>query len=227
MDDSRWERYGALGGIVFVVLVIVTIIAGGNAMASDTPAKILKYYRDNQDGLKVSAFVGVLATVPIIWWAGSLWTRLYRTGDRFHRLGIIAVLGLVIGGAGNLAMTGTNAAVAIDLGAINAPSAKFYFILATTLGAGGLVGLAVLVIAVSAAAFRFGSFPRWVAWLGVVDALAFLVAAASTATTSDTIGAFGFVAFILWAIWIVATSVLMYRAVPTADTVSPSTVGMP
>jgi hypothetical protein len=213
MDDSRWERYGALGGIVFVVLVVASIIAtGGNAMATDSTSKIVKYFSDNQDGIKVAAYLSVLASVPIIIWAGSLWSRLHRVGDTHNRLALIAVLGLLIGGVGNLTQNAVSAGVALQLHSISPSGVKFFFILSQTFGAGGLVGIAVLVLATSIAAFRLGAFPRWIGWLGVVDGIVFLVAAYSIATTSDAINTFGFVAFILWAIWLIATSVVMYRA---------------
>ena len=213
VDDTKWERYGALGGIVFVVLVIASIVvASGNAMASDSAAEILKYFRDNQDGIKVGAFLSILASVPIIWWAGSLWSRLHRVGDRHNRLALIAVLGLLIGGVGNLTQTAVSAVVALRLPDVAPVTAKFFFVLSLAFGAGGLIGIAVLVFAVSVAAFRLGAFPKWVGWLGVVDGLAFLVAAYTIASTSDAIATFGFVAFILWAIWLIATSVVMYRA---------------
>lgn len=212
-DDSKWERYGALGGILFVVLVIVSgAVAGGNAMTSDSPAKILKYFHDHQSGIKIGAFLSVLATVPIIWWAGSLWARLHRSGDREFRLALIAVLGLLIGGVGNLTQTGVNAALAIELSRVNGVESKFFVVLSQTFGAGGLVGLAVLVFATSVAVFRHHAFPTWVGWLGVVDGLAFLVAGYTIATTNNGIGGVSFGAFILWAIWLIATSVVMFRA---------------
>jgi hypothetical protein len=216
MDDTRWERYGALGGVVFVVLVVASILAtGGNVMASDSASKILKYFSDHQDGIKVSAFLSVLASVPIIWWAGSLWARLNRVGDRHNRLAVIAVLGLLIAGVGNLTQTAVNAGVALERQSVGATTAKLFYVLSTTFGAGGLVGIAVLVVATSVAAFRLGAFPRWVGWLGLVDGIVLLVAAASIATTSDAISTLGFVGFGLWAVWMIATSVVMYRATYT------------
>jgi hypothetical protein len=213
MEDSKWERWGALGGVLFVILVIGSIVAmSGNAKPSDSPSKILKYFSDNKDGIKVSAFLSVIAAVPIIWWAGSLWARLHRVGDQHNRLAVIAVLGLLIGGVGNLTQNAVSAGVALDLRSVGATSAKFFYVLSGAFGAGGEVGIAVLVLAVSVAAFRLHAFPAWVGWLGVVDGVVMLVAAYSIATTSDSINTFGFVGFIIWAVWIIATSVVMYRA---------------
>lgn len=223
MDESKWERWGALGGVLFVVLVIASIVAtGGNAKPSDSPSKILKYFSDNKDGIKVSAYLSVLASVPIIWWAGSLWARLHRVGDRHNRLAVIAVLGLLIAGVGNLTQNAVSAGVALDLRSVGASEAKFFYVLSGAFGAGGLVGIAVLVFAVSVAAFRLHAFPAWVGWLGIVDGVVMLVAAYSIATTSDAINTFGFVGFILWAVWIIATSVVMYRAAYTENAPAPT-----
>jgi hypothetical protein len=213
MEESKWERYGALGGVLFVVLVIVSIFAtGGSVKPSDSATKVLKYFSDHKDGIKVSAFLSIVASVPIIWWAGSLWARLHRVGDEHNRLAVIAVLGLLIGGVGNLTQNAVSAGVALDLQGVGATSAKFFYVLSGAFGAGGLVGIAVLVFAVSVATFRLGAFPRWVGWLGIVDGIVMLVAAYSIATTSDSINTMGFAGFILWAVWIIATSVVMFRA---------------
>ncbi|HXY94293.1 MAG TPA: hypothetical protein VEP49_17575 [Acidimicrobiia bacterium] len=212
-DELRWERYGALGGIVFVVLVVVSIfVPGSTPMASDSPAKILKYFHDHQDAIKVASFVGVLASVPILLWAGSLWARLHRAGDRQFRLGLIAVLGLLLGGAGNLTQTATTAAVALELKNVGPTEAKFFFVLGQGFSSAGAIGLAVLVLATSMAVFRFQAFPKWVGWIGVLDGVLFLIASYSIATTGDAIGAFGFASFIVWAIWLLITSVIMFRA---------------
>jgi hypothetical protein len=218
-DEMKWERYGALGGIVFVVMLIVSIgISGSSPMTSDSAAKILKYFHDNQDGIKVASFVAALAALPILLWAGSLWARLHRSGDLHFRLAIIAVLGLLLGGAGNLTQAAVNAAVVLDFKNVGADQAKFFFVLGSGANAGGAIGLAVLVLAASLAVFRFRAFPVWVGWIGVLDGVLFVIAAYSIATTGDAIGAFGFAAFIVWAIWIIITSIVMFRAKEPAVT---------
>jgi hypothetical protein len=214
MDDStKWERYGALGGILFVALVIASIvISGSNPKTSDSAAKILKSFHDNQDGLKVGTFVGALATVPILWWAGSLWARMRRAEGGNPRLALIAVLGLVFAGASQAGSGAISATVAIDLKNVGATEARFFFILSQGLGAASSVGLAVLVLAVSVLALRTRVFPVWLGWVGVLDAILFLVAAYSIASTSDGIAGVGFAAFIIWALWIIVVSVIMFRS---------------
>jgi hypothetical protein len=214
VDDSlKWERYSALGGgILFIVLVVASIlIPGSTPMASDSPTKILNYFRDHKDSIELAAFIGGLAAVPILWWAGSLWARLRRAEGGQPRLALVAVLGLVLGGAGQVVSGAVLSTVALRLDAVGPNSARFFFVLGTGAAAAGSVGLAVMVLATSVLVFRTGVFPRWVGWLGAIDAIAFLVASYSVASTSDTIAAFGFASFILWAIWILTLSIIMFR----------------
>ncbi len=214
MDEStKWERYSALGGILFVVLVIASIVVTGSTpKSSDSAAKILKSFQDHTDGIKVGAFIGGLAAVPILWWAGSLYARLRRVEGGQPRLALIAVLGLVLGGAGQIGMAAIDATVALTLKTVGANEARFFFVLGQGFAAAASMGLAVLTLAVSVLAFRTRVFPIWLAWIGIIDTIAFIVASYAVATTGDAIGAFGFAAFILWAIWIILTSVIMFRA---------------
>jgi hypothetical protein len=212
-DSTKWERYGALGGILFVVLLIASIaVSGSNPKSSDSAAKILKSFQDNKDGIKVSAFLGALAALPILWWAGSLYGRMRRAEGGQPRLALIAVLGLVFAGAAQAGSGVIGATVALTLKTVGATEAKFFFVLSQGLSAASSVGLATLVLAVSVLTLRTRVFPIWLGWVGVLDAIAFLVASYSVATTGDAIGAFGFAAFIILAIWIIVVSVIMFRA---------------
>ena len=208
----KWERYGALGGILFVILVVASIVIPGSPPStSDSTAKILKYFRDNKDAIEVAAFVGGLAAVPILWWAGSLWARLRRAEGGQPRLALIAVLGLVLGGAGQVVSGAITATVVLQLSGVSANGTKFFYVLSVGAGSAGSVGLAVLVLATSVLVLRTRVFPGWLGGVGVVDAIAFLVASYRIASTSDAIATVGFVAFIIWALWIIVLSVIMFR----------------
>src|SRR5205085_6074918 len=108
-------------------LVIASIaISGSNPKASDSAAKIFKEFHDHRDGLKNGAFVGALAALPILFWAGSLWARMRRAEGGQPRLALIAVLALVFAGAAQTASGGINAAVALVLNNVTASQAKFF-----------------------------------------------------------------------------------------------------
>jgi Domain of unknown function (DUF4386) len=211
-DSSKWERYGALGGIGFVVLLIVGgIVSGSSPKTTDSAAKILKYFSDNRDGIKVSAYLNGVAAVPILWWAGSLWARLRRAEGGQPRLALVAVLGLVLGGASAAASAAISATVAIEQKDLGASGAKFFFVLAQAIGSGISFGVAVLVLATSVLVLRMKVFPVWLGWLGLVDGVLMLVAGYGIASTSSALSGIGFAAFIIWAIWIITTSVIMFR----------------
>jgi uncharacterized protein DUF4386 len=222
MDDStKWERYGALGGILFVVLVIVSIaVTGSTPKASDSASKILKSFQDHQDGIKAGSFIGGLAAVPLLWWAGSLYARMRRAEGGQTRLALIAVLGLVLGGAGQIGMSAIDSTVALTLNTVSASGAKFFFVLGQGFADAALIGLAVLTLAVSVLSFRTRVFPIWLAWVGIVNAILFVVSSYAVATTDDAIAGIGFAAFIVWAIWIIVTSVIMFRATASPEPAS-------
>jgi len=42
MDDSKWERWGALGGILFVVMVVVAAFLPGSPPTTNDPTGDVK-----------------------------------------------------------------------------------------------------------------------------------------------------------------------------------------
>lgn len=214
VDDSmKWERYGALAGIVAVALIVASaVVTGPPPKASDSAEKILKYFRDNEGGIKASAFLGGLVTIPILWWAGHLWAKLRRAERGRPRLTVAAVLGLLVAGASQAVAGAITATVALDIKNVGPAEAKFFFLLSLGVGAAGVSGLAVLVLATSVVVLRTRVFPVWLGWLGLVLSVALIVSGASIASTSDGLAAVGLVAILVWALWVIILSVLMFSA---------------
>ena len=72
MDDSKWERYAALGGIWFVVLsVISAFLPGAPPSTSDSVGKIVKYFSDHAGTIEVATLLAGLGIVGLFWWFGS------------------------------------------------------------------------------------------------------------------------------------------------------------
>ena len=85
MDDRTWERYGASGGVWFVVMVVIGgILAGSPPGRSDSPADIAKYDTDNDSGLQIGAFLGALGVIGLVWWFGTLWRSMADAEEEPH-----------------------------------------------------------------------------------------------------------------------------------------------
>ena len=211
MDDKKIEKWASLSGLVFVVLSVVgAFLAGSPPKVSDHDPKILKFYVDNQDTLKVSSYLAGLGIVFFLFFLGIVWTRL-RTAEGGHgRL------------AGTSAMAGVATAAIASVGfGINAYSALHpaespdLYRLATVIF--GILSFAVLVYveAASIVILRTKFLPAWLGWLGMLSALLWLVGGAAVSTEDDTIFTFGFVAFLIWALWLLIFSVMLFRTSET------------
>ena len=72
MDDKTMEKYGALAGIVFVVLnVIGSVLMGSPPASDDSDAKILEWFVDKESGIKTSAFLGALSVIFMFWFLST------------------------------------------------------------------------------------------------------------------------------------------------------------
>ena len=74
-------RWGAWAGIVFVVLVLITaFLPGSPPKPSDSAVKIAKYFVDKADEIRITTYIGGLATIAMLFWLGALW-RFMRTAE--------------------------------------------------------------------------------------------------------------------------------------------------
>jgi hypothetical protein len=207
VDDAKWERWGALAAIVFVVLLIASILIGGSPpKTTDSPAKITKYFRDNQDSLKVGSYLSGVALIPFLWFLGTLFGRLRRAEGSAGRVSGIALVGGVVTGA--IAMVGS----AINsYGALHPANSAGAFLVASAVLGYVSFAVAVFVGATSVVVLRTKILPSWFGWAGGAITIIWLVGAASVSTDSDAISAVGFISLIVWALWLIALGVMLYR----------------
>jgi hypothetical protein len=215
MNDSKWVRYAAIGGVVFVVFNIVGAIMSGSPPASNaSAAEIAKYYTDKDTGLKATLWLGGLGSVGLLWWFGSLWRRMSRAEGGAHRLSVVSLVGLGLGGALFLSSAAVNVAAAfrpVDAGTV-AP--VFYTLSVVLLSAAGF-GIGVHLLATNILGLRFKMLPMWLSWLGVVAGLAFLLSGVLGAATDNASGiAAGFVGFIGWSVWTLGVSYVLWKDAP-------------
>ncbi|MEX1008282.1 MAG: hypothetical protein WD271_10620 [Acidimicrobiia bacterium] len=213
MDDSKWERWGALGGILFAVLVAITFfLPGSPPKTSDSATKIAKFIADKDDALRWSGYIGAVAVIPLYWWLGSVWRLMRRSEGGSPRLAVAALSGAVF--ASVLAtIGGVTLAVLPIVGVrtLGTGGARTFYLLSTNLAISTEFGLAVFLGAFSALIIRSRVLPPVLGWLGALIALVAVVGGAAVATTRDAIFVVAFVAFLAFLVWVLVVSILMLR----------------
>lgn len=213
MDDARWERAAGAGGILFVVLVLVSaFLPGTPPMTSDSAKDIAKFFTDNDDAIRQATFLGILATLPLVWWAAAICRRLGRaTGNA--RLGVMAAIGVTIGAVAS-GVSGIVYAVVAMLGVDGSGGlngTKFFYVLGTNLSAMVAIGTALLVGSVSAGILRTGMMPKWIAWLGALVALLSVGGSLIGVSGNDAVMGLLLASFLGFSLWLVIVSIVMLR----------------
>ena len=188
-----------LTGALFVVLVVVAFFAiGGNTPdGKDSAAKVVSFYKDNDQKEIAAAVVLALSTVPLLYFAALLRELGRDVSGARSALPNLALGGGVLAAAGFAVAAGLHFALAdyadniqpASAQAINAIDNDFFLPFTT--------GLAALVLAASLMAIRRGILPKWLGWVGVVLFVVFFTPV-------------GFIAFGLSGIWIIVVSILLF-----------------
>ena len=72
--DSVRLRRSAIGGIVFVVLQLVSIVLEGTPPRTDAAAAdVTAYFRQHAGSIEVAELVGALAMIGLLWWLVGWW----------------------------------------------------------------------------------------------------------------------------------------------------------
>jgi hypothetical protein len=218
MGEARWERVGALTGVLFVVFLVVSfaIVSDSPPQLDDPVADIRDFYVSNSSSLEASAYLTGIAAFFFLWFLGSLRLTLGRAdpGGRLARIVMPA-------GALMLALALVNAAVndvlAIRIAAESdqAVIRALYDLQAIAISFAAFP-LAALVAATSVVSLRSRLLPPALTWLGLLLTPAWLLQGVAlfveTGTFSPT-GDYGLIVFLVWVAWVLALSgVLFLRA---------------
>jgi vacuolar-type H+-ATPase subunit I/STV1 len=191
------EWLAPLTGVVFVALLAATLILGGEGVdPKDGTREVLDYYSDNEDEVLIASFLGGVAAIFFLFFAGWLRKVLREAEGPGGVLSAVSFAGAIIfAGAGAFASTlGIALAESFDdidpsaVEAMNAISWNFFIPFA--------VGGSTFILAAGISVVRHGALPRWLGWAGVVLGIASYTPA-------------GFFAFLLILAWILVASVLL------------------
>ena len=217
MDDSKWERWGALGGILFVVLILASaFLPGSPPKTSDSTTDMAKFIVDKGDELRIAGYLGAIAVVPFFWFLASLWRLLRRDEGGAPRLAVTAALGgafaATVGAVGGIVL----ALLPMVRFSLDRDLLRVLYILATNIAFLALFGIATLVLSTSVVFIRSRGMPVWLGYLGVVAGLVALIGGGATVSTNDTLFTIGLIGFLLASLWLVILSIFMLRQAPEA-----------
>lgn len=208
------ERVAPLSGLAFVVLFGLGVVIMGYYDFMPEPDQIVGFYSESPARLMTGAYVGMLASVFLLWFAGSLRRSIRSRVEGSERLAVIAFGGVVFAAVtvvlGLVAISYPAERVMIH-GSIDPGAATALFDLSSgLLGSALAIGLAAAVGGYGLAQLRDEKIPTWLAWVNLILAL-------------------GLVSPVNWAVialgilWLPMVSVSMYRrgraeAVAVAET---------
>jgi hypothetical protein len=214
MSDSRWDRWGPIAGIAFVVLMLVGIsLALSDLPSGDDPiSKFNSFYNDKGDRAKliIGSYLMVLAGVFFFWFLASLRVKLLGAEGAPGRLTSIAFGG----GLSFVTLLMTSAATLMTIEAdisfgdekfVSPDAARYLPELAypILLIAGAFAAIA-MIDAASILIVRTGVLPTWIGWFGFVAAIALLFG-------------FLFLPLVALLLWVLFVSAAMLRAPRVAE----------
>jgi hypothetical protein len=212
VETARWERIGAICGIVFVVLVLISFFTPSTPAIDDPIGEAIAEIADDETGILLGIYVGGLSAIAFLPFLGALW-RLLRRRDAAGVVSAALLAGGIITVAGVLAAGGVGAALveAVDEGYGN-EAVSALIALDNTLFLGTVFSFAAFYAAAGVAILLHGGLPRWLGWVAVAIAIVMVVGMLGLFSESDDGGALGvlvFIGLLVGLAWTLATSIVM------------------
>lgn len=205
MNGAQLARWAPLGGILFVVLIVIGTGLVGDHPDPDAPEQeITDYLGDSGAHTRniIGAYLWVLAGIGFLWFLTGL-RGVLRAAE--GAAGTLSNLGFGAGVVFTALLMAAGPAIAAVAGAIefrDAPVTDPDFVrvlpqmgYAILLLGGGFTAI-VLVLTTSVVSLQTGVFPQWLAWLGILAAIVLLFAII-------------FLPMIALLVWVLAVAVVM------------------
>jgi hypothetical protein len=197
MTRIGWERWGALGGLAFVVLFVAAFALGIEVGESDQ--EILAHYADSGERAKevVAFFLIAAAALAFVVFTAALRGLIRRVEQEPGSLAALAWAGGTACGvlilAGNAVSRATAFAAMSEDFRLDPNTRRLVEDVGFLLFVSGALAAILLVVAVSLAALRHRVLPRWLGWAGFPVAVLLPLS-------------IGFVGFLFFAAWVLAVS---------------------
>jgi hypothetical protein len=206
MISGSWARYAPLSGLLFVALLVASIVVSGfdSVDSDDSIQKIVEFWSDNDSEQIAGAILGALATLPFLWFLGSLRSAFREAEGGTGRLSSIAYAGGIFL-AGFAVVSGSiQFAVAESVGDVPPGVTQTLSVLYSDFFFGFPVGIATLMLASALVILRTRVLPAWLGWVALLLGIVGLTPAGE------------FTLLVVLA-WIAVVSVMLYqRQTPAA-----------
>jgi hypothetical protein len=193
----KYEWLAPLTGVVFVAILIVSFIVGGEPPdVKNPPQEIIDHYVDNKDSIQIGVLLSMIAAASLLFFAGYLRKVLRAAPGEGGMLPAVALAGATViaaGGAidGTLSFVLAESADDIQPAAVQALQAIWDNDWPPV-----ALGAAVLLLASGLSIALYGALPRWLGWIAILLGVIGLTP-------------IGFVSFAGGGLWILVVSILL------------------
>jgi hypothetical protein len=195
MERDRNEWLWPLTGLLFAVLLIVSIIIQGEPKGADKPAnEVAQWYIDNKDSVELASFIGTVAAVPLIFFGAYLRKVLAGAGSA---LAVLPLVGLAIVGIGGAIDNMLLFATAERANDVPAESVRTIQVIWDNDFLPFFLGIMVFNWSVGIAVLRTGALPKWLGWLAIAGGVISLA------------GPIGFIGALIAALWVIIASIVL------------------
>ena len=162
-----------LTGVGFVVVAVIGFIVGGEPKDASHPAsEIVDWYIDNKDSVEIGAFIGVAATVLLVFFGAYLRNVLRAAAGGTDMLSLVSFIGIVVVAVGFAIDTTISIALAERADDIDPIAVQSLQALWDNDFIPIALGTLLFLWATGISVVRSGALPKWIGWimllLGVV-----------------------------------------------------------
>jgi hypothetical protein len=206
LGEERWERLAPWSGVIGVALIVIGALIQSSAdrPGEDATAQdVLAYFEGDQSAVIGGSFMVAVGLLFILWFLGSLRSRLAWAEGGVMRLATVAFaagVAMVTLLLAALAPEMAGVFAAEDEGVLAPAAAQALFEAGEGFFFLAWFPAAVLLAASAVVTLRTGIFPSWLGWAGLVMAVGLLIPWIGWA-----------VFLFLLPLWIILLSVWMWR----------------
>jgi hypothetical protein len=158
-----------LTGVAFVLVAIISFIIGGEPKDASHPAgEIVDWYSDNKDSVEIGAFIGVAATVLLVFFGAYLRNVLRAAAGGTDMLSLVSFIGVVVIAVGFAIDTTISIALAERADDIDPIAVQSLQALWDNDFVPIALGVLLFLWATGISVLRSGALPKWIGWIMIV-----------------------------------------------------------